>query len=257
MERAERRGGGDVITPEQLFDQVPAELAAYVMCDPIFAQMPVVVAEKGNVRAEMDRLQATITCIGGKIGTALIVLPLVADDAYDEVGFGPMKLFSSFQVLENVELNHGPSGLGLSCRYLARHLVKIMKPLRLGGLTTDWVCDKPCIEPGIVKLASSELQSRLVNFYTWEADTEPMQQVASLAFAQAGNQVAISCATAGAQIWYTLDQTFPAPPSAVPGSTAQLYSGPIAVPPGGMIRGMGIMGGMISSQVEWAAVEVV
>ena len=247
-----------MITPEQLFDRVPEELAAWVQCDPIFARMPVVVAEKGNVLAEMERLQAAITSKKGKIGTALIVLPIVADDAYDEVGFGPMKLFCSFQVIENVELNHGPNGTGLSCRYLARHLVKIVKPMRLGGLTTDFVCDKPCIEPGVIKLAASELQSRMVNFFAWEADTEPMQQVASLVFAQAGNQVAISCATAGAQIWFTLDETFPAPPAAVPGSTAKLYGGPIAVAAGGMtIRACAMVAGMISSQVEWAAIEVV
>ena len=245
-------------TAEQLFDQVPLELAAYLACDPVFAAIPIVVAEKGNVRAEMERLQAAITSKGGKIGAALIVLPLVADDAYDEVGFGPMKLFASCQILENVELNQGPNGTKLSCRYLARYLVKIVKPMRLGGLTTDWVCDKPCIEPGIVKLASSELQSRLVNFYTWEDDTEPLAQVASLAFAQVGNQVAISCATAGAAIWYTVDQSFPAPPSAVPNSTAQLYSGPIAIPPEGIIiRAFAFVAGMIASQVEWANIEVV
>ena len=247
-----------MITPEQLFDQVPAELAAWVQCDPIFAQIPVVVAERGNVLAEMERQQAAITSKRGKIGTALIVLPMVADDAYDEVGFGPMKLFISFQVIENVELNQGPNGLKLSCRWLARHLVKIVKPLRLGGLTTDFVCDKPCIEPGVIKLAASELQSRMVNFYTWEADTEPMAQVASVAFAQAGNQVAISCATAGAAIWFTLDESFPGPADAVPGSRAQLYAGPIAVPAAGLtIRACALVPGMIGSQVEWASIQVI
>ena len=248
-----------MITAEQLFDRVAAELGSWVQCDPFLADIPVVVAEKGNVLAEVNRMQAAITVKGGKRGIAIIVLPLLADDAYDEVGFGPMKLFASLQVIENVELNNDANGTGKSCRMIARYLVKIIKPLSLGGLTTDFVCQKPAIDAGIIKLANgSELQSRLVNFYTYEADTEPMQQVASIAFAQAGNQVALSCATAGAQIWFTTDQTFPAPPSAVAGSTAQLYAGPIAVPAGGMtIRAMGIMGGMISSQVEWAVIETV
>ena len=246
-----------MITPEQLFDQVTEELAAYVQTDSVFGQMPVVVAEKGNVLAEVERLQAVITSKKGKIGTALIVLPIMADDAYNEVGFGPMKLFVTFQVIENVELNRGPSGSKRSCRWLARHLVKIVKPMRLGGLTTDFVCDKPCIEPGIVKLASTELQSRMVNFFTWEADTEAMGQVASLAFAQVGNQVAISCATAGPAIWFTTDESFPAPSSAVPGSTAQLYAGPIPVPAAGLVvRACAYVPGMIASQVEWATIEV-
>ena len=240
-------------TPEQLFDQVPQELAEWLRCDAIFGQMPVVVAEQGNVLVEMNRLQAAITAKAGKIGTALIVLPMVADDAYDEVGFGPMKLFVTFQIVENVELNHGPNGLKLSCRWLARHLVKIVKPLRLGGLTTDFMCDKPCIEPGIVKLAASELQSQMVNFYTWEADTEPMAQVASVAFAQEGNQVALSCATAGVAIWYTLDESFPGP--AV--GSARLYTGPSGVAAGGVtIRACAYGVGMVASQVEWAEIEV-
>jgi hypothetical protein len=246
-----------MISAEELFDQVPFELAARVQADDFFSDIPVVVAEKGNVRAEMDRLQAAITAKSGHRGAAVIVLPLLADDGYDEVAEGPMKLFASFQVLENVELNNDANGTKKSVRKIARRLVKIVKPLRLGGLTTDFVCDKPTIEAGVVKLANgSELQSRIVNFYTYEADTEPMLQVATPGFAQVGNQVGLSCVTDGAAIWFTLDETFPAPQSAVPGSTAQSYSEPLDVPEAGLvIRVCGYAAGMVASQVERAVIE--
>lgn len=245
-----------MITAVQLIDRLPMELAALVQADAYFCDIPVVVAEKGNIRAEMDRMQAVITSKSGKRGAAVIVLQVIADDPYDEVGFGPMKLFCGLQVVENVELNRDANGTGKSARAIARRLVQVIKPTRLGGLTTDFVCDKPCIEPGIIKNPDgSNLISYLVNFWTFEADTEPMRQAASIAFETVGNQAVLSCATAGAAIWFTLDESFPAAPAAVAGSTAALYRGPIDIPEGGLVvRACAYASGMVASQVARAEI---
>jgi hypothetical protein len=39
------------------------------------------------------------------------------------------------------------NGTGKSARKVARRLVQIFKSTRLDGLTTDWECDKPALEP--------------------------------------------------------------------------------------------------------------
>lgn len=247
-----------MITAVQLIDRLPGEIASVVQADGYFADIPVVIAEKGNIRAEMERMQAVVTAKSGKRGVAVVVLQVIADDPYNEVGFGPMKLFCGLQVVENVELNQDTSGTGKSARAVARRLVQIIKPTRLGGLTTDFVCDKPCIEPGMIKQADgSNLISYLVNFFTYEADTEPMEQVASVGFAPAGGQLALICATAGAAIWFTLDETFPADPLSVQGSTAALYAAPIDVPVAGLvIRACAYASGMVASRVERAEIVV-
>lgn len=246
-----------MITAEQLIDQLPLELAARLQADEYFSDIPVVVAEKGNIRREMERMQAVVTAKSGKLGAAVIVLQIVADDAYDEISQGPMKLFPSFQVIENVELNTGASGTRKSARAIARRIVKVVKPLRLGGLTTEFTVDKPGIEPGTIKNPDgSNLVSYLVNFRTLEADSDSTEQVASPTLAQVGPQMGISCATAGAAIWFTVDESFPADPAAVPGSTAMLYSGPIDVPVAGLIvRACAYASGMIASRVERAEIE--
>ena len=245
-----------MISALDIIDQLPLELAKRIQSDEYFANIPVVVAEKGNVVRQMEVAQAVMTNKGGNRGVCVVVLQMVADDEFTEVNLGPMKLYPTLQVIENVELNNDENGTKKSARKVARRLVEVLKPLRLGGLTTEFVPDKPCLEPGVVPQGTGEsLISYLVNFYCFEADAEPLAMVANIGFATVAGQLVLSCATPGSRIFYTVDQSFPAPPAAVPGSTAQLYGGPIDIPADGYtVRACGYAGGMIASQVEWANV---
>lgn len=249
----------DTLKVVDVLDRLPGELAARLASDPYFADVPVILADKGNVRAEFERLQAVITDKGGKRGVAVIVLQIVADDELPEVAFGPMILRPAFHVVENVELNRDSKGTGKSARKVARAIVKVIKPMRLAGLVTELVVDKPGIEP--VNLG--ELKSVIayqVNFLCYEADTEEMSQVEMPAFAAVSDShIAITCGTVGARIFYTIDDTYPAPPDCIPTSTAVEYGSPIEVPfTGFMLRACGyppIGGTAVASQVNRAWIE--
>ena len=240
-------------------DRLPYELAAALECDPFFSDIPVVVMEKGNIAQEIQRKQAVVTEKSGKRGVAVIVLQVVAEDNFPDVAFGPMTLRPAFQVIEQVEMNRQANGTGKSARKIARRIRDVIKPLRLVGLTTDFIAEKNCIIP---ITTNDDIGANLVlyqvNFSVDENDSEEISMVSMPQFVDAGGatpQVALTCATEGAQVWFTTDDTFPAPTASVPDSTAQLYSGPIDIPVQGFwIRAAGFMPGMIGSQVNRAQV---
>jgi hypothetical protein len=228
-------------------DQIALELQARLEADPFFADIPVIVAEEGNIALELERKQALVTEKGGKIGAAVIILQFVADDTYENLATGPMLLRPAFQVLENLELNRGPQGTGKTARRIAWKVRSVIKPLALGGLTTEFVPDKPCIEP--VNVEGTLVRAYQVNFTCYEAgDPESVvgtPEVALVADAETP-QVALTCATEGAEIWYSVTDTFPAPGRA----GAIMYPGPIDVPAEGLtIRVCGYKAGMIASLV--------
>jgi Fn3 associated len=241
-----------------VIDLLPGELAARLQCDPFFADIPVIVVESGNVATELARKQAVITEKSGKRGVAVIVLQCLADDKDANVNFGPMILRPAFQVVEQVELNNDPNGTGKSARMVARKIIDVIKPLRLVGLTTDFVCDKPAIEPGTSKDdLGRNLISYIVNFATYECDAEPVSLCSMPVFSLSPGDVSPLILTAGPleTIWYTTDDSFPAPTDRVPGSTAQVYSTPLEIPAAGFtIRTAAYRAGCIASPVNRAEI---
>jgi hypothetical protein len=89
-----------------VIDKLPYELRDRLAADDFFAAIPVVVADKGNVKAQIAAKQAVVTSRVGKRGVAVVVLQIVADDPTNELATGPLLLRAAFQVVENVELNN-------------------------------------------------------------------------------------------------------------------------------------------------------
>jgi hypothetical protein len=249
-----------MITALDTIDLLPGELAAALESDPFFADIPVVVVEKGNVLSEVAKRTAVITAKGGKRGVSVFVLQVIGDDEMPNVNFSPMTLRPAFQVVENVELNTDANGTGKSARRVARKIRDVIKALRLVGLTTDFVPDRPAIEPiTLAKELSENVVVYQVNFLTYEADSEAISQCEMpqiAAFEADTPQIQLTCGTEGAQIWYTTDDSFPTPTDRAGNSTAQLYGTPIDVPVVGfIIRCMAVKEGLIGSPVNRAHVD--
>ncbi len=244
-----------------ILDRLPYELAARLECDPFFVDIPVIVAEAGNIRLEMERKQAAITEKNNKRGVAVIVLQLVADDYSKNLQFGPMIIYPAFQVVENVELNHDDFGTGKSHRKVARKIRDIIKNGNLMGLVQDMKAGKPCIEPTDLTELGELLKGCQVNFECLEVSTEQQTQVQMPIFTGITTngvpQVLLTSATAGASIWYTIDDSYPNNGTAdtFPGSTAQLYNGAINIPAGGFtVRAGAYMDGAIASGINRAQI---
>jgi hypothetical protein len=232
-----------------ILDLLPVEFANRLTCDPFFADIPVVVAEKGNLARELEKLQAVITGKTGKRGVAVIVLQMVADDLSNNLTFGPMKLKPAFQVVENVELNNDESGTGKSARKVGRRIRDVMKNANLIGLVRDMRTGQPCIEPVDLTEIAANLVGYQVNFECLEVSLEQLTQVELpvLAGTTVNNEpaFALTCPTAGAEIWFTTDDTFPFNGTAdqYPGSTAQRYTGAVPFTDSVLVRACAFLAG--------------
>lgn len=241
---------------EEIIDLLPWELQARLEADEFFRDIPVVVAEEGDVALEVQRKQALLSQKDGHSGIAVIVLQMIADDDYPEVAQGPMTLRPGFQVVENLQLNRGPNGTKKSARKVARRIVKVIKPLALYGIVSEFVADSPCISP--VKLGDelgALVKSYAVNFRAKEA-AEDDEIVSPPEFAIGDGKLTISSTTEDATIWWTMttDGTEPEyPADGKPG--AAIYVEPITIPEGGMtVRAGGFKAGLIGSQIVRADV---
>jgi hypothetical protein len=238
-----------------VIDALPDELKARLEADDFFADIPIIVADAGNVLAEVERKMAVESEKAGKRGVAVIVLPPLGDDVAPEIRFGPLKLRPAFQVIEHAELNNDEKGTKKSWRRVARKIHLVVKPLALIGLTTEFVADTPCIEPvDFTSELGPMVKGGQVNFVCFEADAEDVDQVAMPLFSDGAGEtptLVMSCGTAGAEIWYTTDDSYPAPGNV--GST--LYAAEVAIPVDGFtVRACAYKAGLIASQVNRATV---
>lgn len=222
------------MTSDQIIDQLPYVFQSRLQADSYFANIPVIVADEGNIKLQVQRRTAAMTSKGGKRGVAVIVLQLLADDSFASLPLGPMTLSPSFQVVEQVEINRGANGTGVSARQVARRIRDVIKGFVRVGMFVGMRPGSPCIVPVNLKEELGEnVRAYQVDFHCLEATSVVPTQVAMPAFVnlEPAPQVGLICATQGAQIYYTLDESYPWSGN----RAAVLYAGPIAVPATGAI----------------------
>jgi hypothetical protein len=241
-------------------DQLPGELAARLAADDYFCDIPVIVADPGNVLAQIAAMTAMVTEKKGKRGVCVIVLQMTADDDYPEVTFGPLTLKPAFQVIEVRELNLDTNGTGKSWRKVARRIRDVICSAEFKGLCSELIADKPCIEP--IQFANTrEMQVAIggnaiggqVTFSCQEKDDEILHQCSMPIFAESGvgQSIIMTCATVGVVIWFTTDGSFPCPQNAQSAGTAQVYTDPVPVPDNGFtVRAAAYMPGWIASAIN-------
>jgi hypothetical protein len=232
-----------------IIGRLPFELAAGLEGDDWFSDIPVIVAEEGSVKQQMERKQAVITSKGGHRGAGVIVLPTLAEDLRPNVRFGPMTLYPTFQTIENLELNRDANGTGKPARVIARRIRDVIKQYQIQGLITNLAPETPCITSVDLSRELGDLvKSCLVRFSCLECPSDSTAFVAMPAATIADGWVTISCDTAGAEIWFTTDGSSPLP-AGRRDSTAMLYARPIAVSAGMVVRARAFVAGSVPSGV--------
>ena len=242
---------------QQIIDALPYEVAARLNSDDYFADIPVAVADEGNVKQEIARKMALLTAKTRTKGVGVVVLQVVASDEYAGLQFGPMTLMPSVQVVEQVEINQGPNGTKKSARQVARRIRDVLKGTGFVGLVKDFRAESPCIFPVNLKEdIGDNVRAYQVDFRCIEASTEVPQQVQMPAFVSQAptNAVALVSATNGAAIYYTTDNSYPWAGNAA----ATLYAGPVTIPAGGVtIRACAYLSGWVASWVNRATVTAI
>jgi hypothetical protein len=220
-----------------------ADLEARCNAEAYFADVVVVLVAPGDTETDVRQKLATLLGKNDKRGVAILVLPVEdADDDLPEVAFGPLRLSIAFQVIEHPLLNKTASGgTGKPGRKVARRLRDLFKHYIPAGLAHCLVPEKNCITPLVLK---DGLRGWEVAFTAQEADEEVLEKAATPVLTQAGNTVVITCATSGAAVYYTVDESHPWSGNAA----AILYSAPVAITVEGVtLRAGAFKSGLIAS----------
>lgn len=230
---------------DAFLDNMRAEWVALLKSDEYLGTVPILDERLGDVNAEVEKQLGLVKSDSGKRGACVIVQSPTADDDRPAAPGGVLETKWTLLVLEEPLLNDDATkGHQKRALHICRRIVRVAKLYAATGLCTSLIPDKPTIVPFGNPMASIAYQ---VRFACTEVGQGKMQKVAQPTFAPASGaapqNVTITCVTAGASIYYTLDGSHPYAGNA----NATLYAGPVNVPVAGTLRARAFKTGMIGS----------
>lgn len=233
--------------PENILDDLQADVAARLRGDEYFSDIPVVTDRLNDIEAEVQKSLGVLTGKDGKIGVCTIVMQLVANDAGHQSERGPMDVLVSVRVIENVLMNKSATGTGKSALSVSRRVFRVLKLAQFIGMATPLYPQKPALVPSMVPIAEDVMGvSYEVRFGARESQAGTPGKVAVPIFTVLAGSCSLACSTSGATIHYTADGTCP-----VPGETGTTeYTAPFAVNSGDVIRAGAWKSGSIASDVN-------
>ena len=211
---------------------VQQEIADRLLADPFFATIPVLVEVPRDMAFE---LQSSVAA-AGTWGTVLVPQAQVTAPNAPGPIFDPVEFAVRFR--SNTPVAQGAGALEAAETALA--LLHLYRPPTVNEvLAAAPEALRRVVEPNVV---TYEIRVR-----TQVCAAYAVPQVATPVIASAGTTspqtVTLSCATAGAAIFYTLDGTAPSPR----GATASLYSAPFTVSEAGTLRVRAWLAGYLAS----------
>jgi hypothetical protein len=213
---------------------------------PEFANVPVISEDTADAENAYARAMGTETSVGGKIGVCVTVATLNADTNFENVP-GPyldnVELVAFIE--ENVLINRD-SAIGTLQRARALALLAAATwhqayPL---SCSAPLVVTKPTIQRMISfdELTNEGKVAYKVNARARVLATAQLPQVQTPAVSESGGVITLSCATAGAALFYTLDGSNPTP------RAATLYTAPFTPGPAFTLTARGWLAGYLASQ---------
>jgi len=201
--------------------QEQLDLAGRLRADANFATIPVLVQRKGVTDSDIEIALSTLNTAGGKIGLVIIVLmpelaPLTPDAPGPEYLVRP-----AIQVIEDPLLNLGADGTGISAEQTAQWIRQLIH--YFAGRSGLYVCAG--MEPvprGDNRPSYGVRFSRRASDPSYQRCGLPLISPDSGAAPQT---VTLTCATAGAALYYTVDGSYPSSAN----TAAHLYAAPFSV----------------------------
>ncbi|HUS37372.1 MAG TPA: chitobiase/beta-hexosaminidase C-terminal domain-containing protein [Verrucomicrobiae bacterium] len=231
--------------PDKWFHDLQAELVALPKSDEKLGQLPVIYERNGDIGQDVDKALGLLTGgTPGKLGACIILLQLQGGNSAKAARGGQMKAQPVYRVLEEPLLNDGANGFGIPALEICKRLIAVVALYYAEGLATALTTLDATLVPVVDEKASVAYE---VQFECTEARTARYEVVAmptlSVKTGAAPQVITITCATAGADIYYTLDNSHPweGNPSAV------LYSAPVNVAAAGQLRARAFKDGMLGS----------
>lgn len=226
--------------------QDQADLHALLDYDPVFAEVAVLLEDKGDIEADVIQALATLNAKAQKLGALAVVLEPEEVPTDPETPNPELRVRLSVQVMEDQLFNLGDTGTHRSCYALARRVRQLGHRRSFGRGVWFWVGTVP------VPQDNPSRRSRLVTFERRDSERRVTKLGAPLIDPDEGaapQTVTVSTATAGAEIWYTLDGSTPVPSN----QAARPYLAPLELTDPCTLRAAAYLSGYEPSDIAQAS----
>lgn len=224
------------------------DLAARFTADPFFADVGVfVLRPRGNesfvtIQSKIDQLIGGLVKKNGKSGAAVFVLMPTADSVNPDTPGPRLKFKYTVRVQELPIINMGDNGTQKSAEEIALRVLQLGHHFSPGTgnvivAASDAMTPSADADPKITIDVNFEQQGGV------RAESKVITPALTSAPAvdpDTGNDVTITCATAGASILYSVDGTYPTLP----------YTVPVNVPGSATVRAVATKSGLLPSDVR-------
>lgn len=217
--------------------------AARLESDDFFRDVTVLLQRKGVTESDIDEALSTLLSKDDRLGAVVVVLkPALLPTEPDAPG-PEYKVSLTVQVITQPMFNDGDTGTGKTSEQIAARIRTLLHRFATSGGTFSFAAMDPVDVPD-GKDSYSVTFTRLARDCAAQCGLpliDPDEGVAP-------QTVALSCATVDAEIWYTLDGSYPAPGNEL----ARLYLGPLDIAAAGCLYAGAYKAGLLPSGLAHA-----
>lgn len=205
-----------------LIETIQQEVADQIAADGFFLNIPVLVESLGDAASQIERALGPANGQGGKIGAVVVVTTPTANVSWPEVG-GPFFDEIPIAVLVSVNpvTNNDPeAGTGASALAICEEVCSMLHQFYPQSANGPIIAERPTIMRAPNGGDGEAIIQYLCRFKTLGGIQNVLPQVATPVSHFVSGEYTLTCATAGAAIFYTTDGSNPNP------RTGTLYTAP-------------------------------
>lgn len=230
---------------EENLQRAQSDIADRLAADSWFSTITILEDRKGNTVSEAQKVLGAMTAKAGKVGTCAVVMQPKGTVAKPNLPVAIMDLDITVLVLEDPAINDGQTGTGKNAMATARRIVDVLYQFSSQGVLRMMLPDNPTYVPVDDIIAPVAIEVRFKSMEDFRTQAVKVSQPGySTPQTALPYTMTLSCATSGADIYYTLDGSYPSP---LQGSK---YTAPFAVTTAASLRLGAVKAAMIDSDIS-------
>jgi hypothetical protein len=226
-----------------IVETIQQQVADQIASDSFFTNITVLTENVGDIINLMEQALGAETSLGGKAGAFVLVMSPDADQTWtQQYGVVLDKVKIHVQVTVDTKVAEDPAiGVGVTSLAICEEICRILSQFYPGGATSPLSPETPTIQ---LMDRNDNGSTRLCKFTTSGQNSAVGTYAATPGISETGGIVTLTCGTAGAAIFYTLDGSNPGPRN----TNAVLYTAPFTPGSGLTLKARSFLAGYLNSQ---------